>query len=202
MRLGNLMMRIVRHSSGGGLLLAALVVLGCSSGCGGSRSFLHADADIDFYERVGVLPFATLGTDRLAGDKMSSAFTTHLMISRRFVVAEPGQFLSVYQKQIGTHGAAPIGLSLDKLKLLQEEAGVQGVFEGTIREFDYTRGTPPRPMISAEVRLVDVVTGEVVWSTSVTRVGRPKVPILGLGGSRTLAELMEEVASTLVARLP
>lgn len=196
------MKKIGGHISRGRLLLAGVALLGCLSSCGGSRSFLHADADIEFYERVGVLPFATLGTDRLAGDKLSSAFTTHLMISRRFVVAEPGQFLSIYQKQIGTHGAAPIGLSLDKLKLFQEEAGVQGVFEGTVREFDYTRGTPPRPMISAEVRLVDVATGEVVWSTSVTRVGRPKIPILGLGGSRTLAELAEEVANALVARLP
>lgn len=182
--------------------LAGMAGLAGLAGCAGSATFLHPEADLSFYEKVGVLPFATLGADRLAGDKMSSVFTTHLMVSRRFAVAEPGLFLGAYSEQVGTTSAPPIGLPPDKLKPIAEKTGVQGVFEGTVRDFDFTRGNSPRPIISVEVRLVDVATGNVVWSTSVTRVGKPTIPILGLGGARSLPELAEDVAESLVDRLP
>jgi TolB-like protein len=155
-----------------------------------------------FYEKVGVLPFATLGPDRLAGDKLASAFTSHLLASRRLQVAEPGQFLASYAKQVGSTTPPMIGLPLDKLTAIAAETGVQGIFQGTVKDFDLTRATSPRPLISVEVRLVDVASGNIVWSTSVTRVAGPAIPILGIGGQRTLAELTETVASELVGRLP
>lgn len=171
-------------------------------GCAGGRTYLHPDADLSFYEKVGVIPFATLGADRLAGDKMASVFTSHLMVSRKFDVMEPGIFLGAYAEQVGTTGAPPIGLPTDKMKSIAEKTGVQGIFEGTVRDFDFTRGNTPRPIISVEVRFIDVGTGQVVWSTSETRVGRPMIPFLGIGGTKTLSELAEEVAASLVDRLP
>ena len=184
----------------GTLVLVALV--GFAGGCAGSRTYLNPDADMGFYEKVGVLPFATLGSDRLAGDKLASSFATHLLVARRMQVAEPGQFLASYVKMLGTSATPPVGLSLDQLAAIGKESGVQGVFEGTVRDFDFSRGSTPRPLISVEVRLVDVATGNIVWSTSVTKAAKATVPLLGLGGTRTLAELTEEVAAELVGRLP
>lgn len=181
-----------------GLLTAALL----GAACAGGKSFLHPEADMSFYEKVGVIPFATLGADRLAGDKLSSAFTSHLLFSRHMQVIEPGQFLASFAKQFGANNPPPIGLPQDKLTAVAQDTGVQGIFEGTVRDFDFTRSTPPRPLISVEVRLVDVATGTIVWSTSITRVGKPVIPFLGLGGARTLAELTEDVAADLVSRLP
>jgi TolB-like protein len=183
-------------------VMGLLTVLALGSSCGGRTTFLHPEADMSFYEKVGVIPFATLGADRLAGDKLSSAFTSHLLFARQMQVAEPGQFLASFAKQFGPGNPPPIGLPQDKLTAVAQETGVQGIFEGTVRDFDFTRATPPRPMISVEVRLVDVASGNIVWSTSITRVGKPVIPLLGLGGSRTLAELTEDVAAELVARLP
>jgi polysaccharide biosynthesis protein PelC len=183
-------------------VLGLLAVLALGTACGGRTTFLHPEADMSFYEKVGVIPFATLGDDRLAGDKLSSAFTSHLLFARQMQVAEPGQFLAAFVKQFGAGNPPPIGLPQDKLAAVAQETGVQGIFEGTVRDFDFTRGTPPRPMISVEVRLVDVASGNIVWSTSITRVGKPIIPFLGLGGARTLAELTEDVATELVARLP
>jgi TolB-like protein len=190
----------MRQRTRGWILL--LLATGLGTGCAGVQTFVHPDADMGFYEKVGVLPFATLGVDRLAGDKMSSSFTTHLLVARRMQVAEPGQFLASYLKQMGENTAPPIGLPREKLTAIGQETGVQGVFEGTVRDFDYTRGIPPRPLISVEVRLVDVATGNIVWSTSVTKAGKATIPLLGLGGMRTLAELTEEIAAELVGRLP
>lgn len=182
--------------------LALTIAVGVLAGCSGSRSFVNPEADLSYYERVGVLPFATLGPDRLAGDKMASVVTTHLLVSRRFEVAEPGIFLGAYVKHVGSTNAPPIGLTQDKLTLIANDTGVQGIIEGTVRDFDYTRDNPPRPMISIEVRLVDCETGRIVWSTGVTRRGGPSIPLFNLGGTRTLPELAEEIAAELVDRLP
>ena len=76
---------------------------------------------------------------------MSSSFTSHLLVARRMQVAEPGQFLASYLKQTGENTAPPIGLPLDKLTAIGQETGVQGVFEGTVRDFDFTRGDPASP---------------------------------------------------------
>lgn len=182
------------------LLIGAILLL-LTMGCGGSNSFLHEEADWGYYERVGVLPFASLTNDRLAGDKMSSAFTSHLIFSRKFAVAEPGQFLSAYSISVGANTAPPIGLPITNLSALGDSAGVQGIFEGTVRDFLEGSATG-RPLVSVEVRLVDVKTGTIVWSTSVTRRGGAAIPILNLGGARTLSELTESVADELVGRLP
>jgi len=177
------------------------VLLILLAGCAGnSDSYVHPEADLGFYEKVGVIPFATLGADRLAGDKMASAFTTHLLLSRRFEVVEPGQFLASYQKEVGANTPPPIGLPQDKLSALAKETSVQGIFQGTVKDYDYSGGSSSRPVISVEVRLVDVATGNVVWSTSVTRTG--SASLLGIGGTHTLAELTEDVAAELVGRLP
>ena len=181
--------------------IVASILLLVLFGCAGGNAFLHEEADWGYYEKVGVLPFASLTNERLSGDKMCSAFTTHLLYSRRFTVAEPGQFLSAYTILLGANTAPPIGLPLDRLKALGDSTGVQGIFEGTVR--DYLEGSSTqRPLVSVEVRLVDVGTGTIVWSTSVTRRGGPTIPLLGIGGARTLSELTEEVAAELVRRLP
>jgi curli biogenesis system outer membrane secretion channel CsgG len=179
------------------VVVAALLQLGCAS----SRTFLHADADFGFYERVGVLPFASLTTDRLAGEKVSSVFTSHLLASGLFDVVEPGHFLSVYQQQVGSETPPPIGLPPERLKALGEATSVQGVFEGTVRNYELVGGSSPRPLLSVEVRLVDVASGRIVWSTSVTDDGGRSFLFLGMNRIRSLAELTERVASRIVEEI-
>jgi len=178
-------------------VLACLAVFGCA----GTRTFVHPEADLGFYERVGVLPFASLTTDRLAGEKIASVFTSHLLASGLFDVAEPGHFLSVYQSQVGTETPPPIGLPPERLKVLGEATKIQGLFEGTVRNYELISGSTQKPLISVEVRLVDVTSGQIVWSTSVTDDGGSSFLFLGLKRIRSLAELTERVADSLVEEL-
>jgi hypothetical protein len=80
---------------------------------------------------------------------------------------------------------------------------VQAVFEGIVRDFEMARiGQSSFPLITLEVRLIDVPTGQVVWSTAVTERGGPKVPVFGWGEIHTLGELSNKVAAEAVERLP
>jgi hypothetical protein len=62
-------------------------------------------------------------------------------------------------------------------------------------------GTERYPVISVEARLVDVATGTVVWSCTVTEKGGPKTPIFGIGETKTLGALAQKVSRRIVLEL-
>jgi TolB-like protein len=179
-----------------------LVILAGIS-CGNPEVFLHPEADPEFYETVGVVPFQTLASDRTAGQKLTIAFATELIISQKFRVVEMGTFRGILKDEIGASRASAGELTPEELKKIGEAAGIQGVFEGTVRDFEMVRiGQDSFPLITLEVRLLDAATGQVVWSTSVTKRGGPKMPILGWGEIHTLGEMANSVARSAVGRLP
>lgn len=171
--------------------------------CGGPHTevFTHPEADLSFYERVGVVPFRSLATDRLAGEKFTTEFTTVLLASQLFEVMDYGIFVSHITKVMGTKSPVE-GLSADEVKRIASEAGVQGLFVGTVSEYQMT-STPNGqfPVITVDVRLLDAETSNVVWSASVTERGGPKTPIIGVGEIHTLGELSQKVARELVDEL-
>ncbi len=58
------------------------------------------------------------------------------------------------------------------------------------------------PLVSLEVRLVDLATGIVVWSASHTRRGGPTFPLTGWREIHTLGELTAEVCKDILDTLP
>ena len=181
------------------LLLSAVGM----TGCGGPRVqvFTNPAADLSFYERVGVVPFRCLAADRLAGEKFTTEFTTALLASELFDVADYGVLVSHVTKILGTRSPAE-GLSADDIKRIATAAGLQGLFVGTVSEYQMT-STPSGqfPVVTVEVRLLDAETANVVWSATITERGGPKTPIIGVGEIHTLGELSQKVSKNLVGRL-
>ena len=70
------------------MTLAVVVLFGAlGAGCGKSmRVYVHPDADLAFYSKVGVLPFRSLAGDRFAGEKIGIEFTTALLAKEIFEV--------------------------------------------------------------------------------------------------------------------
>lgn len=189
----------LRASSRIGVAAAFLAMLAC----GGPQvqEFTNPEADLSFYERVGVVPFRTLAADRLAGEKFTTEFSTALLASELFDVVDYGIFVSHLTKILGTRSPAD-GLSADEIKQIAAAAGVQGLFVGTVSEYQMT-STPSGqfPVVTVEVRLLDAETANVVWSASATERGGPKTPIIGVGEVHTLGELSQKVSRELVGRL-
>ena len=167
--------------------LAALAFV--ASACGGSSQFLDPEADLPYYERVGVVPFETLANDRAAGERVSHVFFNELLRVEFAQVAEPGQFTAAMAQVRGNKSPAS-PWSTAELAKLGETAGVQGVFLGTVVEYEMVRiGRDSFPMVSIEVRLVDTQTGRLVWSANRTEKEGPGIPLLSWGRNRTLSEL-------------
>lgn len=179
------------------IAMIMITVLACS----GPRSFLNEETDWTFYKQLGVLPFVNLSPDRYAGEKVQSAFLTELFLSRKFQIVEPGEFNSKVIQELKISGSQPTQeLSLDQIKAIGEKTGVQGVIEGVVREYSTVRvGQADYPVISLSIRLIDVPTGTVVWMTSYTMKGGPKLPIISLGETHTLSELTQKICHDIVS---
>ncbi len=173
-------------------------------GCAPSPEiFLDSEADIEFYERVGVVPFWGGANERGAGDLITDAFITALMVSEKYQVVEPGHFRHLYAEEVGGKATAVRGLTPEMVKTLGERAKVQAIFEGTILAYQHNRsGQSQFPMITLEVRMIDVQTGRLIWMTTINRTGGPNVPFFGFGETHTLPELALEITSELVERVP
>jgi TolB-like protein len=193
----------VRPAIGARPLAVGFLLLGAAAlaACGGPTRFIDPEADLGYYEKVGVIPFTALSDDFAAGQKLTNIFFTELLRKDIAQVVEPGQFAAVITKvRSGVPAERP--WSTQDLARLGEEAGVQAVFLGTVRDFGMTRdGRDSFPLVSVELRLVDAATGRLVWSASETRRGGPGVPLLGLGETHTLGELGAKVCRQLLDTL-
>lgn len=169
------------------------------AGCGGPRSFVHPATDIGFYKKLGVVTFANQTGDRFAGEKMTSSFVTELLLQKKFEVIEPGEFGRIVTEVRGSSAPEGQELSSEQIKSIGEKAGINGLIEGEVREFQMTRiGSEDFPIISVSIRLVDAPSGRVVWMSSYTAKGGPKFPIFSFGETRTLGELAQKVCRKMV----
>lgn len=190
-------------------MLAVAVLLLAFAGCGGPSAFVNPEADLPFYQKVAIIPFASLSQDRAAGYRVSDTFFSELLRRGFADVVEPGQFSAAVVK---LRGGTPVEnpWSAEELARLAEELGIEGVFLGTVREYEMSRtGRTAFPLISMEVRLVDAASGKLVWSASDTRRGGPGTPLvswflglLGAGEIHTMGELTTVICRDFLETLP
>jgi len=173
-----------------------------SAGCGGATRFVHPEADIPYYEKVAIIPFTSLAQDRLAGEKVTNVFFAELLHLRFDQVVEPGQFAAAMTR---VRGGTPFTnpWSTSELAKLAQEAGVQGIFIGTVRDYEMVHGGRDSfPLLSLEVHFIDASTGRLVWSASRTRKGGPALPLFGWTEVRTMGELTASMCRELLSTLP
>jgi TolB-like protein len=180
------------------LVLGAVLSAGCAAG---PRMYVNRDADMAYYRKVAVLPFANLSGDAFAGERVTRAFVTELIIAERFQLVDPGEFRMVLDRM----GALPDAQgNLDPQKLKEAAAKVEatGVIRGAVTEYQVQRsGTEECPVLSFYAEMVDVATGNVVWRIQTSKKGKGRLPMLGGSGSRTFGRLIEEACTDAVKRL-
>ena len=178
---------------------ALTVALGCASAP--PRLYVNPQADMAFYRKVVVLPFGNLSQQVLAGERVTRAFITELIIAERFRVVEPADFYRVLEK-IGGEPGGDGSYDPDKLRQAAAEVGATGVIRGAVTEYQMQRvGQNEFPVVGFDVEMIDASTGDVVWRTSITRRGGGRVPVFGGSSNRTLGRLTQEACTALVLDL-
>jgi curli biogenesis system outer membrane secretion channel CsgG len=183
-------------------IVLAMLLLAGPMGCAApGRYYVNHEADMAYYKKVAVLPFANLTSDRYAGERVTRMFVTELIIADRFQVSDPGEVRAVLER---TGGLPTLEGVYDpkKLKDAATEVGANGLIRGAVSEYQMVGATSSaqRPSVAFDVEMVDVATGKTVWKASISERGKGRVPILG-GGTATLSRLTEEACREVVERI-
>jgi TolB-like protein len=190
------------RSSGRSLLFAALcaatLTLGCASG---PRLYVNPQADMTFYKKIAVLPFSNLSGETYAGDRVTRAFTTELIIADRFEIVDDGEFRAVLEKM----GGAPNSQGAydpQKLREAAAKVGATGLIRGAVTEYTRVRsGNDETPSLAFDVEMADASTNSVVWRTSIAKRGKGRLPVVGGESTRTFGRLVEEACREVVGQL-
>ena len=192
-------MRSTLHNFIGRVALAAL--LAAAAGCAsGPRLYVNSEADLSFYKKIAVLPFRNLTNERFAGERVTRAFMTELVMTEHYEIVDQNEFAAVLDKIGGNPGFEGV-YDPAKVKDAASQIGVTGVLRGTVTEYTMQRsGTSDIPVVSFDAELIDVATNNVVWRGSVVRRGKGRMPILG-GGARTYGQLVQDATRELVGKI-
>ncbi|MBC8329180.1 MAG: hypothetical protein H8E31_10590 [Planctomycetes bacterium] len=149
---------------GTALLGASALQLPSCASAEGNVVYIHPLADFSLIERVGVLPLENLATDPSAGEWVRQVLTNELLAQGLFDVVEPWEMNRAVQKL----GISEVGtLSKDQLRELAGTVEAQALMVGTVLQFNRGRtSNVSSPEIALSLRMVDVETGLVIWSTT------------------------------------
>ena len=180
---------------------AAILFLLAGAGCAsGPHLYVNTQADLTFYKKIAVIPFRNLTSERFAGERVTRAFTTELVMTEHYEIVDQNEFAAILDKIGGNPGAEWI---YDPAKVKEAATQIQatGILRGSVSEYSTQRnGAIETPILAFDAELIDVATNNVVWRGSVVRKGKARLPIFG-GGKRTHAELIQSATHDLVHRI-
>jgi hypothetical protein len=182
--------------------LAHVALAPALGGCAApARLYVNPDADVSFYKKVAVIPLQNMTGDRYAGDRVTRAMMTELMIARPFRLVEPIEVLD----RLAAKNASPDASGhVDPSKLKEALAGLDatGVIRGAVTEYEVRRTSSEElPLVSFDLEMIDLETQTVVWRVSISKRGHGHFPLLGVSGVRTLGALTQEACAEAVSRL-
>lgn len=181
--------------------VALLTVLG-AAGCSGApepTSFTNPRFNFGYVEKVAVLPFENLSTDRQAGARATRLMITELLATGAVDVVEPGEVQAALDR-FGTRIVQP---STEQVVGLGESLGVQALILGTVTQSDTVRsGSIALPVVSLDVHMVETETGAAVWAATATaKAGGLGAKVLGTAGeplSETTRRAVRRALKTLI----
>lgn len=185
-------------------LAAVLLAVGLLSaaGCSGNpkpTEFTNPRFDFGFVQKVAVLPFDNLSSDRQAGARATRLMITELLATGSIDVVEPGEV----QAALGQFGTRVTDPSAEQVVALGKTLNVQALILGSVTQSDNLRsGATSVPVVGLDVHMVETETGAAVWAASTVVKGESfAARILGTPGepvSATTRRAVRDVIKTLV----
>lgn len=162
---------------------------------------VYYDPNMDFgaIQKVAVMPFENLTTDRLAGERVRNVFSAMLLSTGTVYVLPPGEVARGVARVDITNPSAP---SVEEMVRLGGIIKVDAMVTGVVREYREVRsGTTSANIISISLQMTETQTGKVVWTASSTKGGISVWDRLFGGGGKAMNEVTEEAVDDLLDKL-
>jgi hypothetical protein len=147
---------------------------------------------------VAVLPFRNESTRRNAGEILALHFTRELSNSGNFEVVEPGE---VRQVLLRSRTIMEGGLSLPQADILHAALDVDLVLTGIVMEYQDFIGGYGNPKVEFSMRVFDMKTRQIVWSSFSYNEGDDGVFFFNLGKVNTAHEMASGMVRSVVDRM-
>ncbi|MCE9627154.1 MAG: hypothetical protein K8R56_04460 [Candidatus Eisenbacteria bacterium] len=189
----------MRRMTGAALVLGMLAT--ASSCAAGPRLFVNHKADLTYYQRIAVVPFANLTGDMNAGERVTRAFMTELVMAERFQIVEPGEFHGMLDR-IGGLPDAQGHADPKKLAEAATAAEATGLIRGAVTEYSIQRnGSDEVPVVTFDAEMIDVATQQTVWRITVSQRGRSRIPVIGGANHKSFGMVTQDACRQAVNAL-
>ncbi|MBI5118299.1 hypothetical protein HZA56_17625 [Candidatus Poribacteria bacterium] len=160
-----------------------------------AQSFRHPDADLSAITRVAVIPFDNYTGTQFAAEKVTTIYITALLMDIDVDVVEPGEVSRVLRESNITGGK----LSQDDVRKIGNSLKADTLIFGTVLEYGQERvRNETYPVVSVNVRWVDVNTGTIIFMGTASDEGSPKVPVVDVGQEQLFSVLTQRVCHKLI----
>jgi len=174
-------------------------VLAILVGCKSDDVFFEENMDFGSLRSVAVLPFQNLtGVDE-AGERVRDVFMGRLLATGALYVLPPGEVARGISKIPRIPSDGP---SSDQIKQLSTILGVEAIVTGVVREYGTVRsGSTSANVVSVGVQMIEVASGQVIWSASSTKGGVTVLDRLIGGGGDPMDDVTVKAVDDLLDKL-
>jgi TolB-like protein len=147
--------------------------------------------------RLAIMPFSNQSSYAQAANIFGRVFTSMLIESGNYMVAQEGDVRKILQQQRLLPGQQP---NVEEVRTLADRLGVQAVITGAVVEMrDKTRyGRRLDPSLAVIVRILDADSGRTLWTTYNRSEGKQYRKLMHFGLVNSLTELSERVAGEIM----
>ena len=148
--------------------LAGAAVVLALAGCGTTARVDWAKPGAAAIETIAVLPFENQTAASHAGSVVSNLMVSELVATGRLVVLDPSDAADRLRREnldLGDPARLPSASRLGHI------LSVSHVLQGSVTEYRYKPGVAEVPVVGVTARVVEAVSGDVVWTASHARSG-------------------------------
>jgi TolB-like protein len=169
------------------------------AGCASDDVYFEPNMDFGSLQSVAVLPFQNLTGMDEAAERVRDTFMGRLLATGAVYVLPPGEIARGLSK---IPRIPPSGPSTDQIKQLSTILAVDAVITGVVKEYGPVRsGATSANIVSISLRMIEISSGQIIWSASSTRGGVNLLDRLFGGGGRPMDTVTVKAVDDLLNKL-
>lgn len=164
-----------------------------------AEKYKNPDMDFGAIQTVAVMPFVNLSKDQLAGERVRDVFMNSLLATEGVYVIPAGEVA----RGIALSGISnPYSPSNEEVMKFGSVVKVDAVITGVLREYGEVRsGASVSNVISLSLQMMEIQTGRIIWSASVTKGGINLKDRMFGGGGEPLNDVTKKAVDELINKL-